>query len=184
MSTDTVLVCESIAGEFKATLSKLLPRFSTSISHVITEQSRNRIKGLLSDVEQKGGSVLQGSSESQQTSIPATIIEKVIPDMQFSHSESFGPLLGFRTVRDANEALEIMAESSYGLSAAIFSQNHFKALQIARRMKIGAVHINGSTVHDAPNLPHGGYGDSGFGRFGAHWGLMEFVQTKTIIINR
>ena len=50
-------------------------------------------------------------------------------------------------------------------------------------MKVGAVHINGATVHDAPNLPHGGHGDSGFGRFGAHWGLLEFVQTKTIIIN-
>jgi acyl-CoA reductase-like NAD-dependent aldehyde dehydrogenase len=43
-----------------------------------------------------------------------------------------------------------------------------------------AVHINAMSVHDEPNLPHGGAKSSGFGRFNSRWGLEEFLRTKTI----
>lgn len=184
MSTDTVLVVEAAANELSAKLADMLPAVGADVSHVITEMSRARLQGLLSDAESNGGKILRANTTDQQeSSFPATIVDAITPAMNFTHLESFGPMLGIRVVNDEQEALQIMSESTYGLSAAIFSRDHFRALQLGRRMKVGAVHINGATVHDAPNLPHGGYGDSGFGRFGAHWGLLEFVQTKTIIIN-
>lgn len=43
-----------------------------------------------------------------------------------------------------------------------------------------AVHINGSTIHDEPTLPHGGMKSSGYGRFGSSWGISEFLTTQTI----
>lgn len=43
-----------------------------------------------------------------------------------------------------------------------------------------AVHINDSTIHDEPTLPHGGMKSSGHGRFGGSWGISEFLTTKTI----
>ncbi|KAI5241799.1 salicylaldehyde dehydrogenase [Aureobasidium subglaciale] len=184
MSTDTVLVVESVASDLKAKLAENLSVVLPDVSHVITDTSRVRLKRLLSDAQSKGGQPLGAPQiESEERSFPPTIIDAITSNMDFGHLEAFGPLLGIRVVGNEQEALQIMAESTYGLSASIFSRNHFQALQLARQMKVGAVHINGATVHDAPNLPHGGVGDSGFGRFGAHWGLIEFVQTKTIIIN-
>lgn len=184
MSTDTVLVVASVADKLRAKLAEMLPVVSADVSHVITEKSRVRLQELLLDAESNGGKILRVPSTSGlESSFLATIVDHLTPGMNFTHLESFGPMLGIRTVKNEAEALHIIGESTYGLSAAIFSGNHFRALQLGRKMKVGAVHINGATVHDAPNLPHGGYGDSGFGRFGAHWGLMEFVQTKTIIIN-
>ncbi|KAH7393695.1 putative aldehyde dehydrogenase [Cadophora sp. MPI-SDFR-AT-0126] len=181
MSTDTVLVVESVASKLSAKISELLPEIAKDVSHVINDKSRARLQSLLADAEAKSAKILR--AEGQDTSFPPTVVESLTPNMDLIHLESFGPLLGIRTVSDEEEALQLMNESTYGLSAAIFSENHFRALQLGRRMKVGAVHINGSTVHDASNLPHGGHGDSGFGRFGAHWGLLEFVHTKTIIIN-
>jgi acyl-CoA reductase-like NAD-dependent aldehyde dehydrogenase len=184
MSTDTVLVVESVANELRSKLASMLPAFGPDVSHVITEKSRVRLQELLSDAESNGGKILRAQpTNGQESSFPPTIVDALTPSMNFTGLESFGPMLGIRAVKDETEALHIMSESTYGLSAAVFSSNHFHALQLGRKMKVGAVHINGATVHDAPNLPHGGHGDSGFGRFGAHWGLLEFVHTKTIIIN-
>lgn len=184
MSTDTVLVTKSVAKELSAKLALMLPLFSADVSHVVTEKSRARLQELLLDAELNGGTIMRAQpTDGQESSFPATIVDVLTPSMDFAHVESFGPMLGIRVVKDEAEALQIMSQSPYGLSAAIFSRNYFRALQLGRKMKVGAVHINGATVHDAPNLPHGGHGDSGFGRFGAHWGLLEFVQTKTIIIN-
>jgi acyl-CoA reductase-like NAD-dependent aldehyde dehydrogenase len=53
-----------------------------------------------------------------------------------------------------------------------------------KKMKISATHINGSTVHDESTLSHGGHGDSGWGRFGGDWGLLEFVHTRTVMMNK
>lgn len=81
------------------------------------------------------------------------------------------------------QAVKIVNDSLYGLSGAIFSRNHMNALSLAKKIHTGAIHINSATVHDEPTLPHGGRKDSGWGRFGGHWGLEEFLQTKTIILH-
>lgn len=55
-------------------------------------------------------------------------------------------------------------------------------MALGRQLDVGAVHINGGTVHDEPNFPHGGAASSGYGRFGGSWGMREFTRTKTIML--
>ncbi|KFY96806.1 hypothetical protein V500_02288 [Pseudogymnoascus sp. VKM F-4518 (FW-2643)] len=112
---------------------------------------------------------------------PATIIEGLTPDMHYI--ESFGPIYGIVVVDSELEALQMVKSSAYGLSAAIFTQNRFNALNISREIR-AAAHVNSLTVHDEPTLPHGGHGDSGWGRFGARWGLDEFLHERTVILNK
>jgi acyl-CoA reductase-like NAD-dependent aldehyde dehydrogenase len=81
------------------------------------------------------------------------------------------------------DPVTLVNESLYGLSCAIFSQDYLKALKMAKLINTGAVHINSATVHDEPSLPHGGWKESGWGRFGGRWGFEEFLQTKTIILH-
>lgn len=79
--------------------------------------------------------------------------------------------------------MDLTKQATYGLSAAIFTTSHFRALKLAGEMRVGAVHVNSMTVHDEPTLPHGGVGESGFGRFGAKWGIEEFLETRTVVLN-
>ena len=58
-------------------------------------------------------------------------------------------------VEGDDEAVDIVNECRCGLPAAIYPQQHFRALRLAQKLKVGAIHINGSTVHGESTLPHG-----------------------------
>lgn len=103
--------------------------------------------------------------------------------MKLYEVESFGPVFGILSVETESQIIEMIQQAKYGLSSSIISKDHYRALGLARSIKAGAVHINTMTVHDEATLPHGGVGDSGWGRFGARWGLEEFVQTKVVTIH-
>ncbi|KAJ5406406.1 Aldehyde dehydrogenase N-terminal [Penicillium sp. CMV-2018d] len=77
-----------------------------------------------------------------------------------------------------------MAEqATYGLSVSIISSNHCHALKLSGSIKAGDIHVNSMTLHDEPTLPHGGYGESGWGRSGSQWGIKEFMQAKTVTLH-
>jgi acyl-CoA reductase-like NAD-dependent aldehyde dehydrogenase len=118
-----------------------------------------------------------------ETPASTTFLEDVAQGMDFWSAESFEPLLGLVVYDDEEEAVKMVNDSSFGLSGAIFSRNHLNALKIAKKLHTGAVHANSATVHDEATLPHGGRNESGWRRFGAHWGFEEFLQTKTIILH-
>ncbi|KAF5250702.1 hypothetical protein FANTH_4145 [Fusarium anthophilum] len=184
MSTDLVLVEKDIADEFRAELTKLLQSKNGSSYRLVGPKSQSRVQALVSDAEAKGSSVKSSiGHQTDSTLIPVTILDSINSSMDFLRTESFGPCLGIVAVSDGDEAVKIVNDSDYGLSGAIWTRNQYAALEMARRLQVGAVHINSSTVHDEATLPHGGTKQSGFGRFGAEWGLKEFVETQTVIMH-
>lgn len=184
MSTDLCLVVRSVADEFQAKVKSAFPKAAQQVRNVISSTSWAKLESLVTDAREKGARILQADQPKHHpTHYPATVIERLKPNMDFYSTESFGPLLGITVVEDLHEALQVVDGCSYGLSISIFTKNHFAALKVARQVKVGAVHINSSTVHDEPTLPHGGHGESGWGRFGASWGLAEFVHTKTVVVH-
>jgi aldehyde dehydrogenase (NAD+) len=88
-------------------------------------------------------------------------------------------------VRDAEEALRLTNDTSYGLAGSIFSGSKAKSLDLARRMRSGMTSINSVlTFASVPALPFGGVGDSGFGRIHGEDGLKEFTRAKAITRQR
>ncbi|GKZ33660.1 hypothetical protein AbraIFM66950_003689 [Aspergillus brasiliensis] len=166
MSTDLVYVVRSVAEELT---KKILERLhSEDRPHkVISTASRARLTQLVDDARSKGAVIHQARNPLAEDpqAFPATVIEGVTEEMEFYTIESFGPVFGIIAVDSAEKGLQM----ALGMSAEI---------------AVGAVHVNGGTVHDEPTLPHGGVGDSGYGRFGGKWGLDEFLQTQTVILNR
>ncbi|KAF5637620.1 salicylaldehyde dehydrogenase [Fusarium tjaetaba] len=155
-----------------------------SAYRLVGPKSHARVQALVSDAEAKGSSIkLSTEHQTESNLIPITILDNINSSMDFLRTESFGPCLGIVAVSDGDEAVKIVNDSDYGLSGAIWTQNQYAALEMARRLQVGAVHINSSTVHDEATLPHGGTKQSGFGRFGAEWGLKEFVETQTVIMH-
>jgi acyl-CoA reductase-like NAD-dependent aldehyde dehydrogenase len=104
--------------------------------------------------------------------------------MRIYHEESFGPVVSVVIANDAEDAVRIANDTGYGLSSAVFSRDVNKAMKIAERLETGICHINGSTVHDEPQMPFGGVKDSGWGRFGGKAGLEEFTELRWITIRR
>ena len=186
MSTDTVLVVKSVAAKFRDLLRAVVERKQNQGFRVINEKSQDRIEKLVGDATSKGAIVTRQAIEDSVDSscvVPLAFVEDIEEAMEIFSMESFGPVLALKVVEDTAEAIKLVSHSGYGLSAAIWTKNHHLAISIAQRLQVGAVHVNGMTVHDEATLPHGGSGLSGFGRFGGPWGLGEFVQTQTVILN-
>ncbi|KAL2844125.1 Aldehyde/histidinol dehydrogenase [Aspergillus pseudoustus] len=183
MSTDLVFATTAVAQALEAKILLLLQTIDT-VPVVISTAAKEKLEMLVSDAREKGARVhtapLVPSSSAPPNYYPPTVVSGLTTAMKLYEVESFGPVFGILSVETESQIVELTQQAKYGLSSSIISKDHYRALELARSVKAGAVHINAMTVHDEPTLPHGGVGDSGWGRFGARWGLEEFVQTKVV----
>ncbi|HEX5798440.1 MAG TPA: NAD-dependent succinate-semialdehyde dehydrogenase [Candidatus Saccharimonadales bacterium] len=131
---------------------------------------------------EKGAKILAGGSTEDTTGYfyPPTIVTNTTFDMPVCNQETFGPVFAIIGVEDAYEAIQVANDSIYGLGSNIFTGNAEKAMaEIAPKIEAGAVFINGPIKSD-PRLPFGGVKKSGYGRELSHYGIKEFVNTKTV----
>jgi len=83
---------------------------------------------------------------------------------------------------DTADAIRIANDTPYGLSASVFTRDVAEGLRVARALRSGICHVNGPTVHDEPQMPFGGTGASGYGRFGGRAGIAEFTELRWITV--
>jgi succinate-semialdehyde dehydrogenase/glutarate-semialdehyde dehydrogenase len=110
---------------------------------------------------------------------PATILDRVEPEMPAAKQETFGPAAAIIRAQNAEHAVEIANDSEFGLGAALWTSNLEKAAALARDIEAGAVFINALVASD-PRVPFGGIKNSGYGRELGVWGLREFANVKTV----
>jgi len=112
----------------------------------------------------------------------ATVLDNVTSDMRIYSEESFGPIVAMIRAKDEADAVRIANDSEYGLSASVFTQNAGRGLKIASQIHSGICHVNGATVHDEAQMPFGGVGASGYGRFGGKAGIDSFTELRWITV--
>ncbi|HEY8433709.1 MAG TPA: aldehyde dehydrogenase family protein, partial [Sphingomicrobium sp.] len=112
----------------------------------------------------------------------AIVLDRIAPDMNLYRDESFGPVVGIVRVADEDEAVRVANDSEYGLSAAVFTRDAARGIRVARRIRSGICHVNGPTVHDEAQMPFGGVGASGYGRFGGKAAIEAFTDLRWITI--
>jgi aldehyde dehydrogenase (NAD+) len=105
----------------------------------------------------------------------------VDPDSQVAQEEIFGPVLTVTPYDSDDEAIAIANNSIYGLSGAVFSGDADRALAAARRIRAGTLSVNGGAWF-GPDVPFGGFKQSGVGREMGTAGLEEFLETKSLAI--
>lgn len=110
-----------------------------------------------------------------------TVLTDIKRGMPVYEEETFGPVSAIIPVKDAEEAIAVANDSSFGLGGSLWSRDLKKAEALARRIETGAVFINGMTKSD-PRMPFGGIKRSGYGRELSHYGIKEFVNIKSIWI--
>lgn len=131
----------------------------------------------------KGGNRLGGPEFDKGFFYEPTIFDRVDNRMKIAQEEIFGPVLSVITFKDADEALKIANDSMYGLAAAVWTKNIDRAFKFAKGIKAGTVWINAYHAAGAlgvPNMPFGGYKQSGIGRELGQEGLDSFLETKSV----
>ena len=99
--------------------------------------------------------------------------------MRIASEEVFGPIAPVIVAEDENEAMKIANDSKYGLGASIWTQDLDKAERMSRAVESGIVTVNNVVISD-PRVPFGGIKNSGFGREMSRYGMLEFVNIKSV----
>lgn len=189
MSTERIIVVEAVADEFAARFAakaKSMPTGdprdgNTPLGAVVDRKTVDTVNGLIADAESKGAKILAGG-KADSVLMPATVVDGVTDAMNIYRDESFGPVVGIIRAKDEADAIRLANDTQYGLSAAVFTRDTARGLGVARRIRSGICHVNGPTVHDEPQMPFGGVGASGHGRFGGKAGIAEFTELRWITL--
>ena len=134
----------------------------------------------LKDAKSKGGKVVLGGDRPGGSGyyINPTVVTEVNHDMELMKEESFGPVIGIQKVSSDDEALNLMQDTSYGLTAAIYSTDEARAKKILDQMNAGTVYWN-CCDRVSPNTPWSGRKNSGLGSTLASQGIRAFTQPKS-----
>jgi aldehyde dehydrogenase (NAD+) len=151
----------------------------TRLGPLVSAAQRDRVRGFIERADARlvaGG--LDAPVPDRGYFVAPTVFADVDPDSELAQEEVFGPVLAIIPFTDDDHAVQIANHSRYGLAGAVWSGDEDRAFAVARRLRTGAVDVNGGAFN--PLAPFGGYKQSGIGReLGAH-GLAEFQQTKAI----
>jgi acyl-CoA reductase-like NAD-dependent aldehyde dehydrogenase len=145
------------------------------------------ISAAIAKAEDEGARLRHGgvSNNGDGYYILPTVFDGVTREMSIFKEEIFGPVLAVSTVKDLDEALVWANDSIYGLSSAIFTRDMDAALRYVGEIDVGMAHVNIHSGFKTPELPFGGWKESGFGPpENGRVGLEFFVERKAVYIRR
>lgn len=187
MSTERIIVVDAIAAEFNKRFATKVQSLTagdpregkTPLGAVVDRKTVTHVNSLIDDAVSKGAKLLAGG-KAEQVIMPATVVDNVTANMNLYRDESFGPVVAVIHAKDEADAIRLANDSEYGLSAAVFTRDTARGLRVARQIRSGICHVNGPTVHDEAQMPFGGVGASGYGRFGGKAGIEQFTELRWI----
>ncbi len=153
----------------------------TVIGPLIRSSQCQMIDRKIKEAAAAGARVLTGGTYEGNFYQP-TVVADVTPNMAAFRDELFGPVAAVTRADNADHALALANNSSYGLSSAVLTNDLQLAMRFALELESGMVHLNGPTVHDEPTVPFGGVKDSGSGREGGRWSVDEMTEVKWVTI--
>jgi aldehyde dehydrogenase (NAD+) len=151
---------------------------ATRLGPLVSAAQRDRVRGFISRSSARlvtGG--LDAPVPARGYFVAPTVFADVDPSSELAQEEIFGPVLSIIPFTDDDDAVRIANASRYGLAGGVWGSTE-RALAVARRMRTGAVDINGAAFN--PRAPFGGYKQSGIGRELGAYGLAEFQQIKAV----
>lgn len=156
----------------------------TTIGPLAKRDIRTTLVKQVNDAIGKGARVLTGGHliHGKGYFFEPTLLTNITPEMAVYREEVFGPVMTIFTVKNAEEAVNLSNASEYGLGASVWTQNIAHAEELAAQIESGFVSINAMVKSD-PRLPFGGVKKSGYGRELGSYGIKEFVNIKTVVVN-
>jgi len=159
---------------------------STDIGPLVAERQVVNIERQVADAMQKGAHIIIGGKRPLHVKgayYEPTILTHITFDMAVWKEEVFGPVLPVVPFDLVDEAIKLANDSEYGLSGYIYTQDKERALKVSRQLQTGNISINAAN-YVIPQVPFGGYKNSGLGREHGKHGLRELCSIKVVSLKK
>ncbi len=154
----------------------------TTMGPMVREADAARVESWVREAVAGGARVVAGGHRRGALHEP-TLVADVDPRMRISCQELFGPAVAVTRAESIDEAIRLANDSPYGLAAGIFTENIGWAMQFARQVDAGNLHINWGPQWRADLMPYGGLKQSGFGKEGPKYAIAEMTELKTVVVH-
>lgn len=179
---------EQFIREFTAQVSSMYPTMlnNPDYTSVINEKQYTRVQGYLSDARDQGARVIEINPANEDFSnsrkMPLTLVTGVTPNMQIMQNEIFGPVLPIIEYNSLDEAIKFVNDRPRPLALYYFDYNSGRADYISAHTHAGGMCVNETLMHvGVDDLPFGGVGPSGMGKYHGHEGFLAMSNAKGIL---
>jgi 1-pyrroline dehydrogenase len=150
---------------------------------VISASQQERVLGFLERAVDAKATVVTGGGTVGQRGffVAPTIVADVTQDAEIVQREVFGPVVTVQRFSSDDEALELANGVRYALAASVFSRDVGRALGAARKLAFGTVWINEHLFPLTPEMPHGGFKESGYGKDMSVYSMEEYTRVKHVV---
>jgi acyl-CoA reductase-like NAD-dependent aldehyde dehydrogenase len=196
MSVERIYVEAPVYDEFVGKLTDIVGKIrlrgdtkpgEADVGAMTFEPQLDVVDRHVKDAVDKGAKVLIGGKRGAGPGLyyEPTVLVDVNHGMACMREETFGPTLPVMKVRDADEAVELANDTSYGLSSSVYTRDLKKGEAIARRLRAGNAAVNDSIMHLlARRAPMAGSGESGLGQRNGRDGILKYCEPQTIMVSR
>lgn len=165
------------------------------VGAMISSASFARLEHIVAEAVAQGAKLLVGGHRLEHTQYPRghyfepTLLVDVQPEMRIAQEELFAPICVLMRATTVEEAIRISNSTSYGLGCSVFGPSDSGAARtqlehVTKTVKAGMVAVNDFAVFYAVQLPFGGVGGSGYGRFAGEEGLRSLCNLKSVCIDK
>ena len=186
-SVERIYVHEKIYDTFVAAFVATVNTFKTGdptsedtyIGAITRAPQLDVLQAQVADAVAKGATLLTGGKRGPGPGnwFEPTVFANVDHSMELMREESFGPIIGIQKVSGDEEALRLMNDTRYGLTAGVFTRDETRAKNILSKVNAGSVYWN-CCDRVSPRLPWSGHGDSGVGLTLSTYGIQTFTRPK------
>jgi 1-pyrroline dehydrogenase len=158
------------------------PFEEADMGSVVSKEQLERIVGFVDRAKAAGADIRAGGNAIDRDGyyFEPTVVAGVNQDSEIVQKEVFGPVITVQKFTDEDEALAFANGVRYGLAASVWTRDVGRALRMARKMQFGTVWIN-THIPLTPEMPHGGYKESGHGKDMSIYSIEEYTNIKHVM---
>jgi acyl-CoA reductase-like NAD-dependent aldehyde dehydrogenase len=155
----------------------------TDTGPIVNSKGLENIDSVVKDSVRAGAELLTGGEQIKVKNkgyfYKPTVFKNISPTMHIAQEKVFGPVAPIMVADDEMQAIKLANDTQYGLGASIWTEDLDKAEKLSRMVQSGLVSVNNIVASD-PRVPFGGIKKSGFGRELSRYGMLEFVNIKSV----
>lgn len=153
---------------------------SCLFSVMIDEKNAIRVENWVNEAQEQGAVLVFGGKRNSNFVEP-TVLTNTKPGMKVHDEEVFGPVVCINVYDDFDEAIHGVNDSRFGLQASIFTNHQTLIEKSYKELEVGGVILNKATTFRTDQMPYGGVKDSGFGREGIKYAMMDYMEPKLLV---
>jgi len=186
--TQRIYVHQSVFRQFSELFSEGVARLKhgnpelpeTEISVMIDQENAIRVEKWISEAVEDGAHLVCGGKR-QGKYIEPTVLTGTTANMRVCSDEVFGPVVTLEPYDSFNEAVSLLNQSRFGLQAGVFTDSLNEMESAFEQLQVGGVIINDVPTFRVDHMPYGGIKDSGLGREGVKYAIMEMMEPRILV---